>query len=139
MKIGVQVLEEDYTPPATALARRGLQGEIVGFGTTGEEAGSSIRAVAEGKVDTAIVWGPLAGYFARPYGNQLQLTPVTPEVDPPGLPFTFAISMGVRKGNAVLRDQLDGVLQRHQQEVRRILQRYGVPQLEVTPRMEMGG
>jgi mxaJ protein len=139
MKIGVQVLEEDYTPPATALARRGLQAEIVGFETTGEEADSIIRAVADGKVDTAIVWGPLAGYFARSYGNGLQLTPVTPEVDPPSLPFTFAISMGVRKGNTTLRDEVDGVLQRRHQEIEEILRRYGVPQLELAPRVEVGG
>src|SRR5438045_3711662 len=104
MKIGVQVLEEEYTPPGTALARRGLQNEIVGFDTTGDDPDSIIRAVADRKVDTAIVWGPLAGYFASKIGG-LQLTPVVPEVDPPGVPFTFAISMGVRKGNTQLRDE----------------------------------
>lgn len=35
LKIGVQVLDENYTPPGTALARRGLQREIVGFDTAG--------------------------------------------------------------------------------------------------------
>lgn len=139
MKIGVQVLQEDYTPPATALARRGLQAEIVGFETTGEEADSIIRAVADGKVDTAIVWGPLAGYFARSYREKLRLTAVTPEVDPPGLPFTFAISMGVRKGNTGLRDELEGVLQRRHKDIQEILQRYGVPELELAPRVEVGG
>jgi mxaJ protein len=139
MKIGVQVLEEDYTPPATALARRGLQADIVGFETTGAEADSIIRAVAEGKVDTAIVWGPLAGYFARSFGSRLQLTPVTPEVDPPNLPFTFAISMGVRKENTSLRNEIEGVLQRRQQQIQDILRHYGVPQLELAPQVQVGG
>jgi mxaJ protein len=90
-------------------------------------------------VDTAIVWGPLAGYFAEKYGDALQITPVTPEVDPPGLPFTFAISMGVRKGNTVLRDELQSELQRRRQEIETILRDYHVPQLELAPRAQIGG
>lgn len=135
MKIGVQALEEEYTPPATALARRGMQSEIVGFDTI-DDPESIMRAVADGKVDTAIVWGPLAGYFGREFGKGLQITPVTPEVDPPGLPFTFAIAMGVRKGNIVLRDELDGVLQRRQRDIQAILRNYGVPQLDLAPQLQ---
>lgn len=134
LKIGVQVLEEDYTPPATALARRHLQNQIVGFDTTGEDADSIIRAVADRKVDTAIVWGPLAGFFARKYPG-LQLTPLEPEVDPPALPFTFAISMGVRKGNTALRDELENVIERRQGEINAVLDHYGVPRLEMAPRL----
>jgi mxaJ protein len=129
IKIGVQVLDEDYTPPGEALARRGLQAAIVGFDTTGDGADSIIEAVATQQVDAAVVWGPLAGYYAKKYSGRLELTPVEPEVDPPGLPFTFAISMGVRKGNAELRDQLQNVLDRHKSEIRSILSEYGVPQL----------
>jgi mxaJ protein len=134
IKIGVQVLEEDYTPPATALARRHLQNQIVGFDSTGSDADSIIRAVMEAKVDTAIVWGPLAGFFAKQYRN-VELTPVTPEVDPPALPFTFAIAMGVRKNNVALRDQLENVIEKRQLEINAILDRYGVPRLEMAPRI----
>ena len=133
LKIGVQVLEEDYTPPATALARRHLQNQIVGFDTTGEDADSIVRAVVDRKVDTAIVWGPLAGFFAKKY-HGLQLTPVEPEVDPPALPFTFAIAMGVRKGNTTLRDELETVIEKRQGEINAILEHFGVPRLEMAPR-----
>jgi mxaJ protein len=132
MKIGVQVLEEEYTPPGEALARRGLQSAIVGYDTI-DDAESIIRAVANNQVGIAVVWGPLAGYFAQKYHPQLVLTPVEPEVDPPGLPFTFAISMGVKKSNAKLRDELDAFLARRQPEIRGILTRYGVPQLPLAP------
>ena len=132
LKIGVQVVEDDYTPAGRALARRGMQANIVGYDTAAD-APSIIRAVAERKVDAAIVWGPLAGYYARRYGGALQLTPVTPQVDPPGVPFTFAISMGVKKGNTQLREELEGFLRRRQPQVRAILARYGVPQLEMAP------
>lgn len=138
MKVGVQVLDDDYAPPAHALARRGMQANIVGFETTGADAPSIIRAVANRKVDTAVVWGPLAGYFAKPYAGKLTLTPVQPEVDPPGLPFTFAISMGVRKGNTQLRDKLQHFLDRHQREVESILRKYGVPLIEDQPAAARG-
>ena len=131
LKIGVQVLDEEYTPPGEALARRGLQGEIVGFDTISDGAESIVQAVADRKVDLAIVWGPLAGYFARKVGHDLRVTPVEPEVDPPGLPFTFAISMGVRKGNLALRDQLEKILLDRGSDMRNILDEYGVPQLPI--------
>jgi mxaJ protein len=131
LKIGVQVLDEQYTPPGEALARRGLQSSIVGFDTIGDVADSIIRAVADQKVDLAIVWGPLAGYFAKTVGRDLRVAPVEPEVDPPGLPFTFAISMAVRRGNLVLRDQLEKILVYRRSEIRAILDEYGVPQLPV--------
>jgi mxaJ protein len=129
LRIGVQVLEEEYTPPGDALARRGLQSAIVGFDTTGAGADSIVRAVADHDVDIAVVWGPLAGYFAKKYGNGLRIMPMEPEVDPPNLPFTFAISMGVRKGNVALRDELEKVLSVRGSEIRAVLDNYGVPQL----------
>lgn len=131
LKIGVQVLDEEYTPPGEALARRGLQNAIVGFDTTGDGADSIIRAVADQKVNLALVWGPLAGYFASKNGYDLIVTPVEPEVDPPGLPFTFAISMGVRKGDLALRDQLEKILVDRRSDIAAILDEYGVPQLPV--------
>src|SRR5581483_3973803 len=129
LRIGIQVLDEQYTPPGEALARRGLQGAIVGFDTIGDGADSIVRAVADRKVDLAIVWGPLAGYFAGKVGHDLRVTPVEPELDPPGLPFTFAISMGVRKGDVALRDQLEKIILDRGAELRAILNEYGVPQL----------
>lgn len=129
LRVGVQVLDEDYTPPAEALARRGLQGEIRGFDTTGDDADSIIQAVVKRTVDIAIVWGPLAGYFARQHRDLLAITPVEPEVDPPGLPFTFSISMGVRKGNIGLHEKLNTFLVNHRKQIRSILDEYGVPQL----------
>lgn len=139
LKIGVQVLEEEYTPPGEALARRGLQSAIVGFDTTGDGADSIVRAVETQKVDVALVWGPLAGYFAQQFGHDLRVTPVEPEIDPPGLPFTFAISMGVRKGNVALRDELEKILTNRESDIRSILDDYGVPQLPLASLAEAQG
>ena len=47
--------------------------------------------MAKGEIDVAVVWGPLAGYFAKRQGVPLEVVPVSPSVDPPGLPFAFAL------------------------------------------------
>lgn len=136
-KIGVQVLDEEYAPPGDALARRGMQAAIAGFSSTGKDADSIIRAVVDGKVDAAIVWGPLAGYFTRHYKNVLRVAAVSPPVDPPGIPLTFAISMGVKKGNTQLRAELENFLERRHQQIQAILRHYAVP-LTLEPESRVG-
>ena len=95
LKIGLQVLEEDYAPPAQALARRHVISKLVGYESFGSEAGDIIRDVVRKKTDLAIVWGPLAGYYALRHPKRLTITP-TPAADPP-LPMAFSISLGVSK------------------------------------------
>jgi mxaJ protein len=85
--------------------------------------------LARGEVDVAIVWGPLAGYFAPRSGVAMEITPVTPQIDPPFLPFVFDISMGVRRGDT-LRTRLDDIIVRHRAEIDAILRDYGVPRAE---------
>lgn len=128
MHIGIQVLEDDYAPPARALARRGLSKNVVGY-EMDEDPGEIISAVVHGKVDTAIVWGPLAGYYAHIYKTRLRLIPVTPEADPPMLPFTFSVAIGVRKSDPELYRKIQKALKRAAPQVSAILRDYKVPLL----------
>jgi hypothetical protein len=59
----------------------------------------------------------------------LKLAAVTPEIDPPALPLTFAISMGVRKGNTQLQEEVQRILITRKPEIERLLLSYGVPQI----------
>jgi mxaJ protein len=134
LRIGVQVVGDDYqnTPPAQALARRGLAANVVGYTLYGDygtpnPAARIVDAVAARDVDVAIVWGPFAGYFAPRQRVPLAVVPVSPEVDLPFTPFVFEIAMGVRRGNPGLRRELDDVLLRRRCEVADVLRRYGVP------------
>jgi len=56
--------------------------------------------------------------------------PVAPALDPPALPLTFDIAMGVRRGDTVLRARLDDVLRRRRREIDAILGAYGVPRVD---------
>jgi quinoprotein dehydrogenase-associated probable ABC transporter substrate-binding protein len=135
--IGIQLIGEDYEnpPPAQALASRHLAENVRGFTVYGDYSHATpqrsvIDAVAAGRVDTAIVWGPLAGYFARRSHVPLDIAAVTPPIDRSGLPFAFAISMGVRRGAIAFRAQLDDVIDRRQRDIESILRHYGVPLVE---------
>ncbi len=134
LRIGVQLIGNDYmnTPPAHALSRRGMVTNVVGYTVYGDytEPNPPARimdAVAHGDIDVAIVWGPLGGYFASRERVPLVVTPVSPEMEPPGIPLAYSISMGVRKKDDALRRDLDRVIASHQGEIDRILDAYGVP------------
>lgn len=128
MKIGVQVLDDDYAPPARALARRGLTKNVVGFDME-EGARSIISDVASRRIDTAIVWGPLAGYYAKKFGDTLHLERVTPEVDPPRVLFTYEIAVGIRKNEPELYQQVKAALERARPKIQQILRQYNAPLL----------
>ncbi|HEX3235450.1 MAG TPA: substrate-binding domain-containing protein [Gemmatimonadales bacterium] len=136
VRIGIHFIGDDYTnpPPAHALGRRHIAENVVGYSLYGDYSKPNppaelIHAVARGDVDVAIVWGPFAGYFGSREKVPMTLTPVKPAIDPPGLPFTFAISLGVRREDTTLRNQLDAALVRRRAEIERILRQYGVPEV----------
>lgn len=136
LRVGVQVIGDDYSnsPPAHALANRGVVGNLVGFSVLGDyteetPAARIMDAVADGTIDVAVVWGPLAGWYTRRHGLPLALVPVEPEVDLPFLPFVFDIAMGVRRTDTALKDELDAVLVRRAREIDAVLDEYGVPRL----------
>jgi mxaJ protein len=138
LTIGVQMVGDDFsnTPPAHALAERGVVGNVRGYMLYGDYAEPSppqkiVQAVATGEVDVAVVWGPLAGYFATREGVALALTPVPPQADAGRWPMTFDIAMGGRRGDAALVAEVQGALDRHREEIDAILREYGVPTLPV--------
>jgi mxaJ protein len=131
LHIGVQALDEEYTPPGEVLVKRGMQQQLKAFHSVGGDADDIIRAVVSGQVDVALVWGPLGGYAAR-QSNELQVIPVSPE-SVGEIPFTFEISMGVRKGNGALRSAVQAVLASRIADIVAVLDRYGVPLLPIMP------
>jgi mxaJ protein len=136
LRIGVQLIGDDYanSPPAHAFAKRGIVGNLIGYTVYGDYREDSppariVRAVAAGDVDLAVVWGPLAGYFAPRQPVPLEMVPVSPQIDLPFLPYVYDISMAVRRRDPQLRDRLDGILQKKRPEIEAILNRFGVPRV----------
>ena len=137
LRIGVQMIGDDgaNTPPAHALARRGITSNVKGYMIYGDyrsEAPTApiVNAVAAGEVDLAIAWGPQAAYFAAREPVPLAWTPVTPWLDGPRLPMVFDISMGVARQETSLRTELDAAIARHRVEIDAILAAYAVPRVD---------
>jgi quinoprotein dehydrogenase-associated probable ABC transporter substrate-binding protein len=136
LKIGVHILgeQDDSLPPVHAFTSRGIVRNLVGysiFGNLNEKnpPADLIKAVADGKVDVAVAWGPLAGYFMRHSPVALEITPVAGDPTLPNLPFHFDIAIGVREGDQDLKKSLDAELERRRAAIHKILNSYGIPQV----------
>jgi mxaJ protein len=131
--IGVQMIGNDSTntPPAHAIASRGIVEHVRGYMVYGNAGRSDatpaiIDAVEKGQVDVALVWGPLAGYFAHRAAAPLRIEAVTP-ADDARWPMAFDISMGVKRGNRELLERINESLDREQPAIAAILRAYRVP------------
>jgi mxaJ protein len=83
------------------------------------------RDLAAGKIDVAIVWGPIAGYFAKRLSSpRLTVVPLKSE---PGVQFDYQVAMGVRYGEREWKQQVEGLIKSKQAEIQAILQEFGVP------------
>lgn len=136
LKIGVQVIGDDgaNAPPAHALSQRGIVQNVRGYTVYGDYAEANppariLDALAANEIDVAIVWGPLAGYYAKQRPEQFTLTPVAPQMSTPTLPFIYDISFGVRRGEQAFKQELTQALEQNRAAVERILDDYNVPRV----------
>jgi mxaJ protein len=105
---------------------------IVGYSVLGDYSQPNppariVEAVARGDIDVAVVWGPVAGYFAARQAIPLTVTPLSPQSDSPALPFSFDISMAVRSGDSARRSTLNRFIATHRRDIDRLLDQYAVP------------
>ena len=85
------------------------------------------KDLAGGKLDVAIVWGPVAGYYASKFNPPMKVVPMKSE---PGVQFDFAFGMGIRRGEPEWKAQLEGFLDTHQAQIAEILKTYNVPLID---------
>jgi mxaJ protein len=133
LKVGVQV----NTPPHNALGQRGIVGDnVVAYQLMFDPnehpedyPGRELEDLIAGRIDVALVWGPIAGYFQKKKGaSSLAIVPI----EEPGQQFAFEISMGVRKTDTELKSRLEQALDSKHDEIRAILEDFGVPLLPLT-------
>jgi len=88
------------------------------------------KDLANGKIDAAIVWGPIAGYFAqRVKTPQLVMLPLKSE---PGVKLDYEMAMGVRFGEREWKQQVEGLIDSRKAEIQAILKEYGVPLVDAS-------
>lgn len=89
------------------------------------------KDLANGKLDAAIVWGPIAGYFAKQV-TEPRLT-VVPMPSEPNVKFDYSMAMGVRYGEREWKQQIETLIDKHRAEITAILRDFNVPLLEPEP------
>jgi quinoprotein dehydrogenase-associated probable ABC transporter substrate-binding protein len=118
------------SPPASHLARHGLMATVEGYKLVvdprHERPNEEMLAdLTTGRLDVAVMWGPIGGPLARGYGDALKVTPLLNEPGSPRL--YYRITMGVRQGEDVWKRELNAVIAELQPEIDAILRRFGVP------------
>lgn len=83
------------------------------------------KDLLDGRIDVTILWGPIAGFFAKTTKDaEIQVIPLSSE---PGVPLDYAISAGVRFGDKEWRDELNGLLERNEEQIQELLEEFEVP------------
>jgi quinoprotein dehydrogenase-associated probable ABC transporter substrate-binding protein len=118
------------TPPADHMARHGLVAKARPYKLMVDTRVESppaqmIADLAAGRIDAAVMWGPLAGWRAKASPAPLSVTPLLKEEGPPRL--FYRITMGVRQGEETWKRQLNSLLRRNKDRIDAILADFGVP------------
>jgi quinoprotein dehydrogenase-associated probable ABC transporter substrate-binding protein len=121
------------TPPATYMAMDGLMADAKPYSLmTDTRVDSSAEAMfndmASGTIDAGILWGPLAGFYAKKANPPLHVTPLVKETAGPHL--VYRIGMGVRPADQNWKRQLNRLIQENQPAINKILLDFGVPLLD---------
>lgn len=81
------------------------------------------------KINMVIVWGPIAGYIvSQNPKNGYTMIPMRSE---PGIPFEFAMAMGVRNGDKERQQTLNKLIAANKEQIKRIIESYHIPLTEI--------
>ena len=125
------------TPPATNMAVNGLMTNAKPYPLMidtriDSSAAAMIKDLTSGEIDAGILWGPMAGYYARQGNPPLHVTPLIKETSGPRL--AYRIGMGVRAADQNWKRQLNRLIQENQPAINKILLDFGVPLLDENDR-----
>jgi mxaJ protein len=125
----------DGSPATTWLLKHHLVEHAIPYQTMTGNASINTAETLEkdmtaGKLDMAIVWGPIAGYLQhRSKSNTYTVIPLHSEE---GVRFEFPMSMGVRFPDKERKEELNGLIDQHAMEIARLLREHRVPLVEAT-------
>jgi quinoprotein dehydrogenase-associated probable ABC transporter substrate-binding protein len=121
------------TPPTTLLAQEGALDKLRSYHLVVDTRFESparqlVHDVAIGTIDSGILWGPIAGYFAKMEDVPLSVVPLPLNEGSPRL--DFRITMGVRYNEPEWKRTINSLIRKKQPEITQILLDYGVPMLD---------
>ncbi len=88
-----------------------------------------IEDVRSGTIDVGVIWGPFAGYFSRPFKDELVVVPLQEEVAGTAK-LEYRMTMGVRVNEVAWKRQLNDIIKKRQSDIDKVLLDYGVPLID---------
>jgi quinoprotein dehydrogenase-associated probable ABC transporter substrate-binding protein len=121
------------TPPATYLAANSLLGRARPYALMidtriDSSAQAMVKDLKAGEIDVGVLWGPMAGYYARNGNPPIRVVPLLKDTGGPQL--AYRIAMGVRGADQNWKRQLSRLIQENQSEINQLLISFGVPLLD---------
>jgi quinoprotein dehydrogenase-associated probable ABC transporter substrate-binding protein len=121
------------TPPADYMAVNGLMSNakpypLVIDTRVDSSAAAMMRDLSTGEIDAGIIWGPMAGYYARQGPAAMIVVPLVKETGGPRL--AYRIAMGVRYTDQEWKRSLNRKIAENQNAINRLLLSFGVPLLD---------
>jgi quinoprotein dehydrogenase-associated probable ABC transporter substrate-binding protein len=120
----------DRSPASIWLAKHGMESQAKPYPMMSPDPeqypGEIIeKDLAQGKISAAIVWGPIAGYYAKRVRDvDLVLVPLKSEN---GVKFDYEIAMGVRYGEPKWKETVESLIADNRTAIAQILREYNVP------------
>jgi len=121
------------TPPGNNMATNGLMANakpypLVIDTRVDSSAAAMMRDLATGEVDAGVLWGPMAGYYARQASAAVTVVPLVRETSGPRL--AYRIAMGVRHSDQEWKRLLNRLIRESQPAINKLLLSFGVPLLD---------
>ncbi|MNE12796.1 Bacterial extracellular solute-binding protein, family 3 [compost metagenome] len=122
------------TPPTASMAKAKLMGKakvyplMVDTRAMPSMAELAMRDMQSGVIDAAVLWGPMAGYYASRSGAEMTLVPLIHEKG--GQRMIYRITMGVRPSDQSWKRTLNTFIKENQAKIDKLLLDYGVPLLD---------
>jgi quinoprotein dehydrogenase-associated probable ABC transporter substrate-binding protein len=121
------------TPPGDIMAANNLMGLAKPYSLTIDRryfspAEDMMNDIRSGEIDAGVLWGPMAGYFAKIGGEPLIVQPLLKEVKGPRM--AYRITLGVRQGEDIWKRQVNTIIAKRQGDIDAVLLQFGVPLLD---------
>ena len=121
------------TPPGNNMAVNGLMANakpypLVVDTRVDSSAAAMTHDLESGEIDAGVLWGPMAGYYARQAGVPMTVVPLVKETTGPRL--AYRIAMGVRFADQDWKRLLNRLIAENQPAINKVLLSFGVPLLD---------
>lgn len=121
------------TPPSNLLVVNGLMAHAKPYPLLVDtridsSARDMIRDLNTDQIHAGVLWGPMAGYYAKHAAPPLEVVPLVEETAGPRL--SYHITMGVRASDQEWKRTLNRLIRENREATDAILRDYGVPLLD---------